>query len=106
MLKTVIKKKTVDALSLFEPMAFGEPVFAYSKGNAILKAKSHQLDFIACSFCAAVATAEYRHSLPFREKLFSEPDHHGRLPRASDSKIPNADDRAFQPLLPQPTMRG
>src|SRR6266403_407106 len=44
-------------------------------------------------------------SLSFREKLLSEPDHHRRLARPSDSKIPHADNFCFQALLLEPTVR-
>src|SRR5258708_6652563 len=105
MLKPIIQEKNIDGLLGFEPMPLCEAVPADTKRYAILEAKFHQLDFITSSVYAAVATAEYRNSLPFREKLLSEPDHHGRLARTSDSKIPHADNLCFQALSLQPTVR-
>ena len=104
MLKTIIQEKNVDGLLRFEPAPLGEAVSANTKRHAILEAKFHQLDFITGSVYAAVATTQYRNLFPFREKLLSEPDYHRRLPRASDGKIPHADDPSFQPLLLQPTV--
>src|SRR5882757_10994448 len=105
MLKPIIQEKNIDALLRFEPMPLRKAVPADTKRHAILQAEFHQLDFITSSVYAAVATTQYPNSLPFREKLLSEPDHHGRLARPSDSKIPHADNFCFQALLLEPTVR-
>src|SRR5216684_2859126 len=105
MLKPIVQKENVNRLLRFEQVSLGKAVFANTKQDAILEAKFHQLDFVTSSVYAAVATAEYRNSLPFREKLLSEPDNHRRFPCASDCKIPHADDLCFQSFLLQPTVR-
>src|SRR2546428_10038815 len=105
MLKTVIQQKNVDGLLRFESVTLSETVLAHAKRNATLEAGFHQLDFVAGSFCAAIASTQNRNALSFREKLFSEPDHHGRLASSSDGEIAHTDDCSFQPLLLQPTMR-
>src|SRR5205823_13579398 len=97
--------KNVNGLLRFEAMAFGKAVLANTERNTALKSELHQLNFVAGSVCAAVATTQNRHTLPFRKKFLSEPDNHGRLAGPADSKIANADDRSFQPLLPQPALR-
>src|SRR5437660_12752628 len=86
-------------------MAFDKAVLANAERNTALKAELHQFNFVAGPVCTAVATAQNRHALSFRKKLLSEPDHHGRFAGAPDGKIANADDRSFQPLLPQPALR-
>src|SRR6266446_6263353 len=105
MLKPIIQEKNIDALLRFEPMPLREAVPADTKRHAILQAEFHQLDFITSSVYAAVATTQYRNAFPFREKLLSEPDHHGRLARPSNSEIPHADDLCFQSFLLQPAVR-
>src|SRR2546426_5250194 len=105
MLKTVIQQKNVDGLLRFESVTLSETVLAHAKRNATLEAGFHQLDFVAGSVCAAIASTQNRNALSFREKLFSEPDHHGRLASSSDGEIAHTDDCSFQPLLLQPTMR-
>src|SRR5205814_8455351 len=87
-------------------MAFGKAVLANAERNTALKAELHQFNFVAGPICTAVATAQNRHTLPFRKKFLSEPDDHWRLAGAADGKIAHADDRSFQPPLSQPTLRG
>src|SRR5260370_31983681 len=105
MLKPICQKENVNGPLRFEQGSLGKAVPANTKQDAIMEAKFHQLDFVTSSVYAAVATAEYRNSLPFREKLLSEPDNHRRFPCASDSKIPHADYLCFQSFLLQPTVR-
>src|SRR5438876_5649637 len=105
MLKTIIQNKNVNGLLRFEAMAFGKAVLANTERNTALKSELHQLNFVAGPICTAVATAQNRHTLPFRKRFLSEPDDHGRLAGAADGKIAHADDRSFQPPLSQPTLR-
>src|SRR5215472_17746280 len=104
MLKSVIQKKNVNRLLRFKPLPLSETIFSYAKRYAVPQPEFHQLDFIAGSIRAAIATAENRHSLPFRKEFFSEPDHHGSLAGPSNGKVPNTNDRPLQTSLLEPSL--
>src|SRR5713101_3164720 len=79
MLKPVIQKKNVNKLLRFDPVAFGEAVFAHPKRDAAPQTKFHQLDLVACAIRASVTAAQNRNTLSISEKFLGEPNHHGRF---------------------------
>src|SRR5690242_21333227 len=98
MLKAIVEEKNINRLLRLKPLTFSKTIFAHAKCHAPLQPKFHQLDFVARSICAAITAAENRNPLPFRKKLFCEPDHHRSLARAPNGEIPDAYDCAFQAL--------
>src|SRR6267142_73094 len=103
MLKTIVEKKYVDGLLRLDALAFREAILADSKGGAALEAELHQLDLVAGSVCATVATAEDGDALPFRKKLFGKPDHHRRFAGAANREISDAHYRSLQAFLLEQT---
>ena len=100
MLETVVEEENIDGLLLFDAVALGKAVFADAKRDLVLETMLHQLDLVARAAGTAIAAAQNRDALPFREKFLREPQNHGRLTSAADSQIADADHLAPQaPLL-------
>src|SRR5208282_3044087 len=72
--------------------------------HPVLQAMFHQLDFVARTGRASIASAQNRNALPFREKFLRKPQHHGRLTGATNGQIADANHLASQMPLLQPTL--
>jgi len=102
MLEAIVKEKNVHRMLRFEALTLGKTILPNAKGNAPLKPKFHQLNFVASALFAAIATAKNRHALPVRKEFLCQPDDHWSLARTADCQITNADHRRLQPFLLEP----
>ena len=93
-LKAVVEKEEVDFV--FELFALREAIRADAELHFFLETEFHEFDFIAGAGGTSVTAREDGNTLPFREKFFGEPNHHGSFAGTADGEVADADDGAIE----------